>query len=374
VVNARSLFGAEEIDRASAYHRPLYLAWALGVGIDLAALALISFTSLGAALLDPLEGLPWWAQTLLYAAIAIGIATLLTLPLSLWAGYLRERAWGFSTQSAAGWAADRAKGLCLGVVLGGVALVGLVGLARALPRAWPVAAAAAAAALVVALSFVAPLVLEPLFNRFAPLQDEELAGSLRGLAADAGVPVQQVLVADASRRTTKQNAYVSGLGRTRRVVLYDTLLDEGDLQELRIVLAHELGHRRAGHLAKGTALGVAGAAAFVFLLWALLQWSALLSALGVDGAGDPAVVPFVLLLGGILQIAAAPPGATLSRRWEREADRIALQLTSDPAAFERTMRKLAHANLADLDPPRIVYVTLFSHPTPAERIAAARAG
>jgi len=373
-VDQRSQFSAEEIERAHVYHRPLYVAWALGVGIDLAVLALIALSAFGAALLDPLEALPWWAQTLLYAAIAIGITTLLTLPLSLWAGYLRERAWGFSTQSAAGWAADRAKGLCLGVVLGGVALLGLVGLARALPRWWPAAAATAAAALVVALGFVAPLLLEPVFNRFAPLQDEELAASLLSLAADAGLPVQQVLVADASRRTTKQNAYVSGLGRTRRLVLYDTLLADGDPRELRLVLAHELGHRRAGHLVKGTILGAAGAAAFVLLLWTMLQSGALLSALGVDGPGDPAVVPFVLLLGGILRIVAAPPGAALSRRWEREADRISLQLTSDPAAFERMMRKIALANLADLDPPPLVYVALFSHPTPPERIATARAG
>jgi STE24 endopeptidase len=146
------------------------------------------------------------------------------------------------------------------------------------------------------------------------------------------------------------------------------------VRELRLVLAHELGHRRGGHLVKGTILGAAGAATFVVLLWALLQSGALLSALGVDGPGDPAVVPFVLLLGTILQIAAAPWGAALSRRWEREADRISLQLTSDPSAFEQMMRKLALANLADLDPPRLVYLTLFSHPTPPERIAAARAG
>ena len=370
--DAKQLFSAEEIERAHAYHRPLYLAWPAGVALDVALLAALAFSGLGDVLFDPFEGLPWWAQTLVISAIAIGLTTLLTLPLSVWAGYLRERAWGFSTQSAGSWVADRAKGLCVGLVLGGASLLGLVALARRLPRSWPLAACVAAATLILLLSFVGPQILEPIFNRFAPLQDEELAGSLHRLAADAGIPVEHVLVADASRRTTKQNAYVSGFGRTRRLVLYDTLLEEGRPRELRLVLAHELGHRRAGHLVKGTVLAAAGAVGFVLLLWALLQSSALLSALGVDGAGDPTVVPFVLLLGTVIQLAAAPPGTALSRRWEREADRISLELTDDPVAFEQVMRRLAHANLADLDPPRLAYVALFSHPTPPERIMAAR--
>jgi STE24 endopeptidase len=373
VDDPRTLFSVEQVERARAYHRPLYLAWPVGVALDVGALALISFTGLGGTLLGLFAGRPWWAQTLLLAGLVIAITTLLALPLAFWAGFVREHRFGFSTQTEGAWLVDRGKGLCLGVALGSLALLGLVALARELPRGWPVAAGGAAALLVVVMSFVAPVVLEPLFNRFAPLQDEALAASLRALAREAGVPVEQVLVADASRRTTKQNAYVSGLGRTRRLVLYDTLLADGDPRELRLVLAHELGHRRAGHLLKGTVLAATAAAAFVVALWALLQWDALLAALHVDGAGDPGVVPFVLLLGALLQVAAAPSGAALSRRWEREADRISLQLTADAVAFERMMRKLALANLADLDPPALVYAALFSHPTPPERIAAARA-
>jgi STE24 endopeptidase len=373
VEDPRRLFSTEQIQQARAYHRPLYRVWSVAIALDVATLALIAFTGLGDTLADLLEGRPWWAQTVLLAALVIAITTLITLPLSYWAGFVRERRFGFSTQSAGAWIVDRGKRLALAIVVGSLALLGLVGLARALPQAWPPAAAGAAAGLALALSFVAPVLLEPLFSRFAPLQDEELAASLHALADDAGLPVERVLVADASRRTTKQNAYVSGLGRTRRLVLYDTLLADGAPRELRLVLAHELGHRRAGHLVKGAALAAAAAAGLVVLLWALLRWDALLSALGIDGAGDPAVVPFVLLLATVLQVVAAPWGAALSRRWEREADRISLQLTADAEAFEQMMRKLALANLADLDPPALVYAALFSHPTPPERIAAARA-
>jgi STE24 endopeptidase len=368
----RSLFGVDEVARARAYHGPLYLAWLARLAVDVIVLTAIVFTALGDPLFDRFEERPWWTQTLAFTVVAIAITTLLTLPISFAAGYLRERAWGFSTQSAGGWIVDQAKGLTVGLVLGSAVMLGLVGLARALPRSWPLAAAAAGAALVVMLTFVAPLILEPMFSRFAPLQDEELAGSLRRLSEEAGVPIEQVLVADASRRTTKQNAYVSGLGRTRRLVLFDTLVADADRRELRLVLAHELGHRRAGHVAKGTALGVAGAIVFVLLLWVLLQWQALLDQLGVTGPDDPRIVPFVLLLGIVLQALGAPLGAAVSRRWERQADRISLELTSDPTSFEQMMRRLALANLADLDPPRLAYVALFTHPTPPERIDAAR--
>jgi STE24 endopeptidase len=131
--------------------------------------------------------------------------------------------------------------------------------------------------------------------------------------------------------------------------------------------------RRARHLVKGTVLGAAGATAFILLLWGLLRWPPLLDALGVDGPGNPRIVPFVLLLATCVELAAAPLGAGISRRWEREADEISLELTADPQTFETTHRKLALANLADLDPPRLVYLVLFSHPTPPERIAVARA-
>jgi Zn-dependent protease with chaperone function len=176
-----------------------------------------------------------------------------------------------------------------------------VAAARVWPSAWPVVVATLAACVVLALTIVGPPVLEPLFSRFGPLADSALAASLTALAARAGVEVQEILVAQASRKTRKLNAYVSGLGRTRRLV------------------------------------------------------------------------PFVLLLASALGLLASPLGAALSRRWEREADAFSLRLTGDPATFEATHRRLAPANLADLDPPRLAYLTWFSHPTPPERIAGARA-
>ena len=367
------MFTPEELERARRYHRPLYFVLLVDATLGLVALSLLAFTRVGSWLYAVVDEIPWWGRALLFPILVLGVLTVLRLPLSFWRGHVRERGWGFSTQTAGGWLLDRAKGFVVTAVLSALAVLAFVALARAVPGAWPAAAAPGAALLVLALGFAGPIVLEPLFNRFRPLGDAALAGEMRALAERAGVPVRDVLVADASRRTRRENAYVSGLGRTRRIVLFDNLLEASELRQIRLVIAHELGHRRARHVERGTLLAMAGAAAVVLVLWGLLSWPALLEAIGASGPGDPRVAPFLFLVVGVFELIGLPLGAALSRRWEREADRSSLELTRDPQAFESAHRRLARANLADLEPPRAFYALLFSHPTPPERIAAARA-
>ena len=272
------------------------------------------------------------------------------MPLDLWRGFVRERRWGFSTQSLGGWVVDRAKSLAIAVTLAVVTWTALLALAHAWPAWWPLAAAAAAAAAVFLLSFVAPVLLEPLFNRFRPLADERLVAELRRLAERAGAPVRDVLVADASRRTSKTNAYVSGLGPTRRVVVWDTLVASASEAELKLIVSHELAHRR----------GMAGVAAGVIALWAVL------------GSPAPQDFPRAALLFLAVELVGLPFLAWTSRRWERVADRASLELTGDREAFVRAHVGLARSNLSDLDPPRAVYLLLFTHPTPPQRLALAR--
>jgi len=361
-----------DLDRSRRYRRPIYLADAVMLVLELAVLVLMAFGPLGDALFDPLENLAWWAAAIAYSALVIAFLAAVAVPAGLWR-WQRERQFGLSDQRLTGWLVDRTKGLTVELVLGTAALGGLVSLAHALPRAWPLVAAPVAAGLVVLLSFVAPVVLEPIFNRFEPLADEELAGDLRELANRAGVPVQNVLVVDASRQTLKQNAYVSGLGRTRRVVVFDTLLNGADEREVKLVVAHELGHRRDGHVVRLTVGAAIAAAGAIIALWGLLHLDALLDAVGASSAGDPRILPFVLLAGLVLQLVLLPPTTALSRRYERAADRASLELTGDLDTFERTHVSLARANVSDLDPPRALYLATFTHPTPPERIAAARA-
>lgn len=372
LIPGRRMFDSDQVERARRYHRPVYLARVGGIALGLAVLALLSFTGLGDSLFGVVDGLPWWGETLAFAALVALVGSLVATPLAYWRGYLHERRWGFSTQALGGWASDRAKGMAIGIVLTALPMLGLIATARVFPSWWPLVAAAGAALLVFVLAFLAPVVLEPVFNRFSPLRDEGLARELRELAERAGVPVRDVLVADASRRTRKHNAYVSGLGKTRRVVLWDTLLDRGEPGEMQLVVAHELGHRHYRHLALWTAITMVGTAAFVVGLWGLLQWDGLLAAIGADGPGDPQVIPFILLVGALAELVVQPFALALSRRWERDADRFSLDLTRDANAYEQTHRNLALSNLGDLAPPKAAYLFFFSHPTTPERLAAGR--
>src|SRR5581483_6342875 len=225
-------FSHQEIERATRYHRPRYLSSAADLASSTAVLAVLQWAWAGPWRL--VDGLGWAGAAAAYTGLVSAGLLIVQLPVSFWRGHLRERRYGFSTQGAAGWAWDRAKGEAIGLVVLAGFWVGLVGLARALPSGWPAVAAAIVALLVFVVSFLSPVVLEPIFNRFRPLEDRRLADALLALAGRAGVPVREVLVADASRRTTKLNAYVSGIGRTRRVVLYDTLLDAADEGQLQL--------------------------------------------------------------------------------------------------------------------------------------------
>jgi Zn-dependent protease with chaperone function len=364
-------FSHEEIERARRYHRPLYRVFALSTAFSLAYPAVLAFAPVGRWLAGPVDSLPRWAFALSYTAMVVAIGAILRLPLSYWRGFVYEHQWDFSTQSRRAWLVDWLKGLLVNLVLTSAIVLGFIELAAALHDAWPLAAAPAAVALTVFLSFVAPVVLEPIFNKFEPMEDREFAAELFALAERARTPVKEILVADASRRTKKENAYVSGLGRTRRVVIYDTLLARGPKQAVKIVTAHELGHRRDRHVAWGTLLGAIGTVIGVVILWALLQSQAVLNAVHATGPADPHVIPFLLFAITAMEVVSMPLGTAISRRWEAAADRISIELTQDREGFVEMEHDLAVANLSDLEPPRILYLWVFTHPTPPERIEAA---
>ena len=351
-------FSREQIERGRSYHRPRYLSELADFAAGAGFLALLAFTGVGGALLPDWS---WRAQALAYPAIVLGLLTLVRLPVGYWRDYVREHQWHLSTQSLGGWLADVAKGFAVSALLATILLFGLVALAR-WSDAWPLVAAPLVALFVVFFTFVAPVVLEPIFNRFKPLEDQELAADLRGLSERVGVPVRDVLVADASRRTTKSNAYVSGFGATRRVVLYDTLLEQMKPAELRAVLAHELAHRKHGDVAKLSAILVAAAVGLVALLWAVLG----------DEASDPRRIPLAMLLVMLATPIVFVILAAIARRAEYHADRFALQATRDLGALESAFTGLVDANVADLDPPRVVYYLKHTHPTVPERLAALR--
>ncbi|HYP23170.1 MAG TPA: M48 family metallopeptidase [Actinomycetota bacterium] len=366
-----SSFTDEQVSRHAAYQRPGYVSFAAGLVVQVVTLVVLA-RGPWAKLIEGLEDRigAWPLRALVAGALAGLVLTAIALPLAFVRGYTIEHAWGLSTQDVGGWLADRAKGAVIGAVTSAVAALVFFAVVRWQPRTWWVFGWAAFTGLTAVMFFLWPVVIAPLFNKFTPLEPGPLDDRVRALAEEAGVPVDEVLVADASRRTTAENAYVAGLGKTKRLVVYDTLLKANDDDRTAFVVAHELGHQAKSHVPKNLAIASAGLlAAFAFLGWlggrgSFWGWA------GADGPGDPRALPLLVLLSIGLTLVSTPLESALSRRDETEADRFAIELTGDPDAAVAAFRRLALANLAYLDPPPLAVAAFYSHPPIPDRIDA----
>ena len=361
-----------DIQRSRAYRGPVYALAFTGLAVSLVAGGVLGLGRGSRVLGGWAERIAagWALRTLLLVAVVTVVVAAATLPFD-YGRYLHDRHWGLSTQSAAGFLSDTAKGAGFSLVIAAVTALGFVAIARALPRGWPAAAAGFAIVLTVLLVYVLPVVYEPLFNTFTPAPADVRARVLT-LADRAGVKVGKVLVADASRRTTTQNAYVSGLGSTKRVVLYDTLLERSTPRQIDLVVAHELGHVAHQDVLKGTILGSIGAALAVLAIWRLLAWGALRDWIGASGASDPRVIPFLAFALAAASLLTMPIANAYSRHVEAAADRAALDSTRDPDTAVQVEVSLARSNLSDLQPNAVIRTVFYTHPATLERIQAAR--
>jgi len=363
-------FTAAEIAREQAFHSAVR-PWAYaGLVLSLVVLALLALSGWAGRLVSAIPG-HWTLRAGLAVLGVLLVTRLATLPADVGAERVL-RDYGLSTHSWATWFDDQLRGLAVGVGLTLLAALPLLWLARRLPGSWWLPGAALAGVLVVGGSFAYPLVVEPVFNTFRPMAEGPLRTELLALADRDGVDVDDVLVADASRRTTALNAYVSGIGSTRRIVVYDTLLKKATDREVELVVAHELGHVKRRDVVVGTAVGAFGGAAGMCALFVLLSWQPLLRRVGASSAGDPAVLPLVALLAAVTPLLLAPLTNVVSRHVEARADVHALDLTGDVDAAVATERRLATSNLSDLDPNLAIYAFFFTHPSAPQRIALAR--
>ena len=311
----------------------------------------------------------WLAEAVLGGLTVLLVAQLVTLPLSAWHHTVVVR-YGLSNQTWAMWAGDVARSYAVTLVLSGVALTAFYTVLHLAPKWWWAWVAAGSGILVVLMSAVYPVLVEPLFNNFHPMPDSPLRTEIIAMADADGVPVTEVLVSDASRRTNAVNAYVSGLGPTRRIVVYDTLLAAPDEQVLSVV-AHELGHAKRGDVWIGTSLAALGTAAAVCALALLAQWTGLLRRAGVEDLRSPRSAALVLAFVALVGVLSTPIQNLVSRHIEARADQHALELTRDPVTFARMQAALAAGNLSDVDPPGFVHWFFGSHPSTVERIAMA---
>ncbi|MCW2868618.1 MAG: family peptidase [Marmoricola sp.] len=369
-VPAREVFSARQVSRGEAYSSlQRHLGWA-SLTVSLVVALLLGLTGLGARATRALPG-PWWVRAVLGAGLFTAAGTLVTLPLGLRA---RQHAldFGLTRQSLGGWLQDQASSLLVSGVVAALLVLLVVGTARRSPRRWPLWTGIAGALLTVLGSWAYPVLVEPLFNHFTPLPAGSLRSRILELAAREHVPVSEVLVADASRRTTTLNAYVSGFGSTRRVVLYDTLVEDVPQRETLVVVAHEIGHARHQDVVLGTALGAAGVLVGSGLAGLVLGRRRVLRRAGVERVGEPEVAALLLALVAVGTLLASPVENTISRAIEARADRASLEATGDRRGFERVQAALATRSLADPQPPGWSQFWFGSHPTALERVGLAR--
>lgn len=365
----RGLFTADELSQIHVYATARRLVGLPAYFLSLAVAVVLGLTPWGARLVRVLTGrLRWWAAVPVAVLALLLIGRLVTLPLAV-VGQRLDLAYQLSTQSWVGWAADLGKAFGVNWIGTSLALLVLVGLARRFRRWWFAPAAAVAAVLVVLGSFAYPVLVQPLFSDFRPLRSGPLRQAVFALADEAGVNIDEVLVSDASQRTTAVNAYVTGFAGTRRVVVYDTLLHRLPPAQVRVVVAHELGHAKNDDVLVGTILGAVGTFAAVCALALLLSSPRLRRRAGAVTPAEPAVVALVLALYGLGLFAVSPLQNTVSRAVEARADRVALELTHDPEAFVAMQHALAVRSLTDPDPPPILHVWFGTHPTTMQRVA-----
>lgn len=312
-----------------------------------------------------------WTRLAVLALLYAGAIELITLPVDFWSGYVLEHRYGLSNQTLRAWAWKRLKGYVLGGPLGLALLSGLYALLWYAGPWWWLWAAAAWLAVTLVLGQLLPVLILPLFYKVTRLDDAGLLERLRRIADGTGLTVEGIYRLDLSAETKKANAALAGLGRTRRVLLGDTLLSGFTPEEIEVIFAHEVGHHVHRHLIKMVAWDVVLAAVGFWLADLVLRRGA--PAIGYPSYDDPAALPLLLLVLTAFGLLLTPLQNALGRRFERQCDRYALDRTRMPDAYRSAFVKLARMNKADPDPHPVVVWLFDDHPPIRQRLSMADA-
>jgi len=366
-------------DKSTRYHRRRRRADFAGTALVGVFLLFLSATGAAGLVRWVLEWATSWLPAPAGALVTAGlflaglVATVnaLELPFAWYQGYWLERRYGLTSQILAHWLADHVKAVTASGVVMWSGLVAVYAAIVLWPDRWWLAAAGVFTVAMVLLARLAPVLLLPIFYRVRPLRRPELSDRLLRMAERAGAPVLGVYEWAISGHTRKANAALAGIGRSRRILLSDTMLESYSDDEIEVVLAHELAHHVHGDLWLGMALRTATLFAGAWL--AAVALAAAVPWLGLRGPADPAGAPLLLFVAGASSFLFLPVANALSRAQERRADHFALKLTRNPEAFVTAMRRLAQQNLAEDRPSALARWLFYSHPPLGERIAAAQA-
>lgn len=318
------------------------------------------------------EMLPWsWESSVARGLAFIGILALagdlLTLPFSVYHTFVLEERFGFNRSTPRTFVLDRLKGLTLGALLGGPLLGAVLWFLEAAGDVGWLYAWAVAVFFMLLVQFLAPTVLLPLFNKFTPLEEGELRQRINEYMQRVHFDIKGVYVMDGSRRSTKANAFFTGFGSTRRIALFDTLLQRHPHDEILAVLAHEVGHYKHRHVLKLLALGILKTGALLYLLSLLLQAEGLFAAFRLEPSVHAGLLLFGLLFSPLSLLLSAPVN-WLSRRFERQADSFALRTLGTGAPLADALKRLASHALANLTPHPLDVALHYSHPPVLERV------
>ena len=310
-----------------------------------------------------------WAF-LIFTTALLAWLTLLRLPLSYYSGYVHEHKWNFSTQTVRSWLWDQAKSFVVSLVLGAFVLALLLWIMARFAGIWWLVAGLAMALVSVVMATLFPVTILPLFHRYTPIENKDLTEALRKILAQEGLKSSGFYKEDMSRRTRKENAFLAGLGKTRRVVLGDNLVKNMTIPEVVSIIAHEVGHYRHKHIWKSIALGTGEQVLVFYLLHRVM-----------DGAfpGFPgptretlSLLPLLAIIGGAISgFLFGPLGNALSRHFEKKADLYAVTHIEDKSSFLTALAGLADRNLSNAYPEWWMKILYYSHPPIGERLETA---
>ena len=360
----------EQRTRSDAYFEGGYWLQLWGFLYGAAVSLLLLATGLSARMRDLAVRTTRFAglQTALYWLQYLVVTGVVSFPLTVYEGYFREHAYGLSTQAFGAWLGDQGKGLLVGAIMGGLALMAVYAVFRRAKRTWWAWGAGVSLVFLVIAIAIAPVFIEPLFNKYTPLKDESIRGPILRLARANGIPATDVFVVDASKQSNRVSANVAGFLGTERIALNDNLLKRCSREEIEQVMGHEMGHYVLNHVFKGIVeFGVLIVFGFLFLRWSFEKASARWGARwGIQGIADPAALPLLALLLSVFFFAITPVTNTLIRTQEVEADIYGLNAARFPDAEAEVDLKLGEYR--KMKPGRLEEIVFFDHPSGYNRI------
>jgi len=356
--------------QAKRYEKEKRLLGLAGMALSLIILLGFYFSGLSAWLANLHIGNSIIWTFLLYVLSFQTILVFLAFPLSFYSSYVHEHRWNFSNHMVKSWLWEQAKGFLVGLILMLILLGLLFWIMAVYPQSWWLIAGLAFAFVSVLLATIFPVVILPIFNKYTPVENKELTDTLERILSEGGLRSSGFFKEDMSRQTKKENAFLAGLGKTRRVVLGDNLMEKMSVPEIESVIAHEVGHYKNRHIWKNVVIGtLEGVVAFFMLNWVMRSiFAQFLSSTSWNLTLFPV---FVIVAGGISIFFFSPFSNALSRYFEKKADRYALESIQDRKAFMTAMAGLADRNLSNAYPEWWVKLLYYSHPPVGERLAMA---